>query len=98
MGIPDHSKTGEADADAITLGVLSVIEEFDQATQRAISQDLGIVLGLTNAYLKRRIRKGFVKVQQIPANRYAYYLTPQGFAEKGGLTAKVRLESITAPA
>lgn len=68
--------------------MLSAIEEDDRATQRAISQDLGIALGLTNAYLKRCIRKGFVKVQQIPANRYAYYLTPQGFAEKSRLTAE----------
>lgn len=82
------SKTGETDPDAITLGVLSAIEEDDRATQRAISQDLGIALGLTNAYLKRCVRKGFVKVRQIPSNRYAYYLTPQGFAEKSRLTAE----------
>ena len=67
---------------------MSAIEEDDRATQRAISQDLGIALGLTNAYLKRCVRKGYVKVQQIPANRYAYYLTPQGFAEKSRLTAE----------
>jgi DNA-binding MarR family transcriptional regulator len=77
----------ENDPDTITLGVLSAIEEDDRATQRAISQELGIALGLTNAYLKRCVKKGFIKVQQIPANRYAYYLTPQGFAEKSRLTA-----------
>lgn len=75
------------DPNAITLGVLSAIEEDDRATQRAISQELGIALGLANAYLKRCVKKGFVKVQHIPANRYAYYLTPQGFAEKSRLTA-----------
>ncbi len=79
---------GETNPDAITLGVLSAIEEDDRATQRAISKELGIALGLTNAYLKRCIRKGFIKVRQIPANRYAYYLTPQGFAEKSRLTAE----------
>ena len=76
------NKTSDADADTITLGVLTAIEEDDRATQRAISEDLGIALGLTNAYLKRCVKKGFIKVRQIPANRYAYYLTPQGFAEK----------------
>ena len=81
------SKTGENDPNVITLGVLSAIEEDDRATQRAISQELGIALGLANAYLKRCVKKGFVKVQHIPANRYAYYLTPQGFAEKSRLTA-----------
>jgi DNA-binding MarR family transcriptional regulator len=82
------SRTGETDPKAITLGVLSAIEVDDRATQRAISQELGIALGLTNAYLKRCVRKGFVKVRQIPANRYTYYLTPEGFAEKSRLTAE----------
>lgn len=74
--------------DSITLEMLSVIEEDDRATQRAISQELGIALGLTNAYLKKCVRKGFIKVREVPANRYAYYLTPQGFAEKSRLTAE----------
>ena len=78
----------ENQADEITLGVLSAIEVDNRATQRAISQELGIALGLTNAYLKRCIRKGFIKATQIPANRYAYYLTPRGFAEKSRLTAE----------
>lgn len=72
----------------ITLGVLSVVEEDDRATQRAISRELGIALGLTNSYLKRCVKKGFIKVRQIPANRYSYYLTPKGFAEKSRLTAE----------
>lgn len=80
-------KMRENDPDTITLGVLSAIEDDDRATQRAISQELGIALGLTNAYLKRCVKKGFIKVQHIPANRYAYYLTPRGFAEKSRLTA-----------
>ena len=82
------SSDPENNSDSITLGVLSAIEEDHSATQRSISRELGIALGLTNAYLKKCIRKGFVKVQQIPANRYAYYLTPQGFAEKSRLTAE----------
>ena len=88
MAQGNSNKTNEVDANTITLGVLTAIEEDDRATQRAISEDLGIALGLTNAYLRRCVKKGFVKVRQIPANRYAYYLTPQGFAEKSRLTAE----------
>jgi DNA-binding MarR family transcriptional regulator len=55
-------------------------------TQRRLAQELGIALGLVNAYLKRCIGKGFIKVRQAPARRYAYYLTPTGFAEKSRLT------------
>lgn len=83
-----NNKSNDVDANSITLGVLTAIEEDNKATQRAISQDLGIALGLTNAYLKRCVKKGFIKVRQIPANRYTYYLTPQGFAEKSRLTAE----------
>ncbi|MGY4420467.1 DNA-binding MarR family transcriptional regulator [Bradyrhizobium sp. JR6.1] len=52
----------------------------------ASREELGIALGLVNAYLKRCIKKGLVKVSQAPARRYAYYLTPKGFAEKSRLT------------
>lgn len=88
MAQGNSSKINDVDENTITLGVLSAIEEDDRATQRAISRDLGIALGLTNAYLKRCVKKGFIKVRQIPANRYTYYLTPQGFAEKSRLTAE----------
>lgn len=74
--------------DEITLGVLSSVQENHEVTQRGLSKDLGIALGLTNAYLKRCMRKGLIKVQQIPRNRYAYYLTPEGFSEKSRLTTQ----------
>jgi DNA-binding MarR family transcriptional regulator len=76
---------GEAE---ITLGLLNAVEENSALTQRSVASDLGIALGLANAYLKRCIRKGLIKVNQAPANRYAYYLTPKGFAEKSRLTGQ----------
>jgi len=72
----------------ITLGVLKAVEINSNITQRDVSKNIGIALGLTNTYLKRCVKKGFIKVQQVPANRYAYYLTPRGFAEKSRLTAE----------
>jgi DNA-binding MarR family transcriptional regulator len=73
---------------AIVLGVLTSIERDSAITQRKLAGDLGIALGLANAYLRRCVRKGLVKMSQVPLNRYAYYLTPQGFAEKSRLTAE----------
>lgn len=73
---------------AITLKLLNAVHDNSALTQRGVASDLGIALGLTNAYLKRCIRKGLIKVQQIPRKRYAYYLTPHGFAEKSRLTAE----------
>jgi DNA-binding MarR family transcriptional regulator len=72
----------------IVLGLLTSIERDSAITQRKLAGDLGIALGLANSYLRRCVRKGLVKMSQVPLNRYAYYLTPQGFAEKGRLTAE----------
>ena len=72
---------------AITLGLLDAVHQNSEVSQRRLSSELGIALGLTNAYLHRCVRKGWVKMKSAPANRYAYYLTPKGFAEKGRLTA-----------
>jgi DNA-binding MarR family transcriptional regulator len=90
-----ESRTGsgppapEADADSrITLGVLNAVDESSAVTQRVLARDLGIALGLANAYIKRCVGKGLIKVTQAPARRYVYYLTPQGFAEKSRLTAQ----------
>jgi hypothetical protein len=53
-----------------------------------LAAELGMAVGLVNAYLNRCIRKGLVKVSQAPARRYVYYLTPQGFVEKSRLSLK----------
>ena len=83
------STQGALDSEAeITLGLLNAVHENSDITQRSASHELGIALGLTNAYLKRCIKKGLIKVSQVPANRYAYYLTPKGFSEKTRLTAE----------
>jgi hypothetical protein len=79
----------------ITLGLLNAVHENSRLTQRSAAQDLGIALGLANAYLRRCVKKGLIKVQQIPRKRYAYYLTPQGFAEKSRLTAEYLSSSLT---
>jgi DNA-binding MarR family transcriptional regulator len=77
---------GEMDA-GLVLGVLDAVERDPAITQRSVARELGIALGLANAYVKRCVHKGLIKVNQIPRRRYAYYLTPQGFAEKSRLTA-----------
>jgi len=78
------SNTGNSD---ILLGILEAIDSGKPVTQRAVASELGIALGLVNAYLKRCMKKGLVKVGEAPARRYVYYLTPKGFAEKSKLTA-----------
>ncbi len=74
--------------DAVTLEILQAIEGDSDITQRHLASRLGVALGLANSYFKRCAKKGLIKIRQAPANRYAYYLTPKGFAEKSRLTAQ----------
>jgi DNA-binding MarR family transcriptional regulator len=80
------SKADDADETRIVLGLLEYVGRGGEQSQRRLASELGVALGLANAYLKRCVKKGLVKVRQAPARRYAYYLTPRGFAEKSRLT------------
>jgi hypothetical protein len=84
----DTSPINGSNNDRIVLGLLTSVDSNGARSQRHIAAELDIALGLVNAYLKRSIKKGLVKVSQAPARRYAYYLTPQGFSEKSRLTVK----------
>src|SRR6478672_4520866 len=66
--------------------LLSELDRDGGATQRTLATKLGVALGLTNLYLKRLARKGYIKITTIPRNRIRYLLTPQGFTEKSRLT------------
>ena len=65
--------------------LLAEVERDGAVTQRSLSTKLGVALGLTNLYLKRLARKGYIKVTTIPSHRVRYLLTPLGFAEKSRL-------------
>lgn len=87
--------TDENGADRIVLGLLNSVEADGARSQRRIAAELGVALGLVNAYLKRAVKKGLVKVGQAPARRYAYYLTPHGFSEKSRLTVQYLSDSFS---
>jgi DNA-binding MarR family transcriptional regulator len=65
--------------------LLSELDRNGGATQRTLATKLGVALGLTNLYLKRLARKGYIKITT-PRHRVRYFLTPQGSAEKSRLT------------
>ena len=77
------------------LGLLDSVERGSATSQRNLASELGVARGLVNAYLKRCVRKGLVKVRQAPARRYAYYLTPNGFAEKSRLAMEYMSYSLS---
>ena len=90
------TNSGAADENArIVLGLLESVGRDGGQSQRRLAAELGIALGLVNAYLKRCIGKGLVKVRSAPTRRYAYYLTPKGFAEKSRLTVSYLTNSLS---
>lgn len=70
------------------LRVLELVEERDKITQRGVATELEIALGMANALIKRLVHKGYIKVKDAPSRRYKYYITPEGFIEKGRLVSK----------
>lgn len=83
VAIDDESENGR-----VILELLESVERDGMQSQRKLASDLGIALGLVNAYLKRCATKGLLKVREVPTKRYAYYLTPKGFSEKSRLTVQ----------
>jgi DNA-binding Lrp family transcriptional regulator len=68
------------------LKLLEAVEKDSRVTQRSLAHKLGIALGLTNIYLKRLVRKGYIKCVNVQSNRISYLITPRGIAEKARLT------------
>jgi DNA-binding MarR family transcriptional regulator len=89
------ARSADVEKTRIMLGLLESVERGGEQSQRRLASELGVALGLVNTYLKRCVNKGLVKVRSVPARRYAYYLTPNGFAEKSRLTLEYLSCSLT---
>ena len=74
-----------------------IIDEIDKdlnTTQRKLSRQIGLSLGMTNIIVKRLIAKGYVKVKGLNRRNVQYLLTPRGFAEKVRKTHRYLLRTI----
>tara|TARA_B100001057_G_scaffold442603_1_gene478110 strand:- start:276 stop:908 length:633 start_codon:yes stop_codon:yes gene_type:complete len=70
----------------LELELLNKIQNGENLTQRIISRELNVALGMANTLIKRLVKKGFLKLKLAPMKRYLYYLTPKGMLEKTKLT------------
>jgi DNA-binding MarR family transcriptional regulator len=68
------------------LNLLEAVEQNSKVTQRGLAAKLGMAVGLTTIYLKRLVRKGYIKCVNVQSNRLLYLITPTGIAEKTRLT------------
>ncbi len=80
------------DLDARELEILEKIEGNGHLTQRDLSREVGIALGLVNHLLKKMVRKGWIKIKNVDAKKIRYLITPEGAREKSSLLYK-RVES-----
>ncbi|MDA7946896.1 MAG: winged helix-turn-helix transcriptional regulator [Hyphomicrobiaceae bacterium] len=72
----------------IVLRLLEEVASDEGLSQARFAQRIGIAKGLANSYFNRCLQKGWIKLRQVPKQRFLYYLTPKGFAEKASLTAQ----------
>jgi DNA-binding MarR family transcriptional regulator len=70
------------------LRILEALERNPETTQATLAAQLGVAVGSVNWYLKRLIRKGYVKAMHMERRRLKYLVTPQGLALKARLTSE----------
>jgi len=68
------------------LSLLQELEKNPIVSQRELSNKFGIALGVTNACLKRMVRRGWIRITSLNHHKIGYFLTPKGFSEKAKLT------------
>lgn len=59
--------------------VLEAIASGRRLTQRSLSSDLGVALGLTNLLIRRLVAKGYVKVAGMGTRHIRYLMTSEGW-------------------
>jgi len=81
-------KEDSSSLDVRELEILEKIENNGHLTQRDLSREVGIALGLINHLLKKMVKKGWIKIKNVEARRIKYLITPEGAREKSGLLYK----------
>jgi DNA-binding MarR family transcriptional regulator len=59
--------------------VLRALASGRRVTQRTLSTELGVALGLTNLLIRRLVGKGYVKVSKMGTRHVRYLMTPEGW-------------------
>ena len=77
MALPEHEYDRQ---------ILQAIATSDRVTQRALSGELGVALGLTNLLIRRLVAKGYVKMAKMGTRHVRYLMTPAGWEALGHAT------------
>jgi DNA-binding MarR family transcriptional regulator len=66
--------------------ILQAIASGERVTQRSLSGEMGVALGLTNLLIRRLVAKGFVKVVGVGTRHVRYLMTAAGWEALGRAT------------
>src|SRR6056297_756730 len=61
--------------------LLHILNKNNNLTQREISNEVNISLGMVNYLIKKFTKKGLVKIEKINSKNLRYILTPKGMRE-----------------
>jgi EPS-associated MarR family transcriptional regulator len=79
-------------AEDLHFRVLKILQERPDLSQRELAQQLGVSNGKLHYCMRALIEKGLVKLGNFANSkhhlRYAYLLTPDGIAQKAGMTSR----------
>lgn len=62
--------------------MLSKISKNDKVTQRELPKDLGLSVSTVNLLMKKMIKEGLIKMNQVSSKQVLYMLTPMGIGNK----------------
>tara|TARA_A100000171_G_C2136809_1_gene150938 strand:+ start:2977 stop:3666 length:690 start_codon:yes stop_codon:yes gene_type:complete len=71
----------------VVVKLLTTLADNPEKTQRDLAAEMGISLGMVVSYIKSCVHKGFVRSRQVAPRRWAYFVTPKGFAEKSKMVS-----------
>lgn len=66
--------------------ILQAIASGERVTQRLLSGELGVALGLTNLLIRRLVGKGYIKMAGMGTRHVRYLMTPAGWEALGRAT------------
>lgn len=66
--------------------LLSFLHQNESTSQRKIASGTGLSLATVNILLKRMIKRGLIKIEQLNRRNLRYILTPKGLTEKSRFT------------
>ena len=87
--------------DEMHLKVMRLVQATPAIVQRDVAKALGMSLGRTNFCIKTLVNQGLLKIENVRSSdnkrSYAYWLTPEGKAEKAAAHAVSAAASVMAP-